>query len=413
MRLLHTADWHLGQTLHGLSREAEHKHFLDWLLETLNAQAVDALVIAGDVFDSQNPPVSALAGFYQFLADAKRVQPDLTVIVIAGNHDSGGRLEAPLPLLEALGVRVIGSLHKQQDGTPDLLRLLVPLSGPDGVVTGWCAAVPYLRQSDLPASNVELTESVRAIYAEIVAMMRERRKPGQVLVAIGHCYMAGGLLSEQSERKILGGNLHALPVDMFPADIDYVALGHLHRAQEVGGREAVRYSGSPLPLSLNERAYCHQVVLVEFQDGVLAGIEALAVPRLIDILRLPAQGAVLPEHLPTLLATLPKAVDDRRGRDNWPLLEVVVRQERPNPGLRAQVEELLDGKAVRLVRLASESSGDGGDLATAVGAVALATLPPEEVFRRCWQHSFKAEPGAAHLAAFHQLLESVLAENGP
>ena len=405
MRLLHSADWHLGQTLHGVSRDHEHGLFLDWLLGQLEEHAVDVLVVAGDVFDGQNPPVGAQRLLYRFLARARRLRPALTVVLIAGNHDSGGRLEAPSPLLDELGVHVVGAL-----GDPG--RLVVPLPGPDGETAAWCAAVPYLRLSDLEITEAAeaggpdpVVEGVRAVYNRVFEAARTRRQPGQALIATGHCYMAGGALSELSERRILGGNLHALPADLFPADVDYVALGHLHRAQRVGGREAVRYSGSPLPLALSEAGYRHQVVLATFREGALAGLDTLPVPRFVQILRLSGR----PEQLPALLAALPQAAD-RRERDGWPLLELTVSLERPEPGLRAAVDELLAGRAVRLVRLATESGGDGRSLADGAGAVALATLAPEDVFRRCWQRSHRAEPAPEHLAAFHELLDGAEAD---
>jgi len=394
MRLLHTADWHLGQTLHGVSREFEHARFLDWLEGELERREIDLLVVAGDVFDGQNPPVSAQRLLFGFLAGARRRRPGLMVVMVAGNHDSGGRLEAPSPLLEELGVRVVGALPRRDDGALELERLLLPLPG-----GGWCVAVPYLRPADLPVREGDEPEiaGVRAVYDELFAAVRARLRPGEPVIALGHCYMAGGALSEFSERKILRGNLHALPAELFPADLGYVALGHLHRAQSVGGREAVRYSGSPIPLALDEAEYPHQVVVVDVREGRPVALEAVRVPRFVEILRLQAPS---PEAVPALLAALPEAAGPR---ETWPLLELTVQLEQPAPGLRAEAEAALAGKAVRLVRLALETGGHGRALAGA--AVPLSALAPEEVFRRCWARVHGAEPSPAHLAAFHELLE--------
>ncbi len=409
MRLLHTADWHLGQTLHGVSREYEHARFLDWLSGELVARAVDLLLVAGDVFDGQNPPVSAQRQLFGFLAGARRLLPDLAVVMIAGNHDSGGRLEAPSPLLEELGVRVVGGLARRTDGLPDPDRLLLPLPG-----GGWCVAVPYLRPADLPVAAAGEDEGtaecsaeiagVRVVYDSLFAEARARRRPGEPLIALGHCYMAGGALSEFSERKILRGNLHALPVDLFPADADYVALGHLHRAQAVGGRAAVRYSGSPIPLALDEADYPHQVVQADFRDGRLVAVEPVPVPRSVGILRLSAPS---PDAVADLLAPLPEAAGPR---ESWPLLELTVQLAEPSPGLRGRVDEALAGKAVRLARLALATGGHGRPLFEP--AVPLAALAPEEVFRRCWARSHAADPSPAHLAAFHELLEAPGGDEG-
>ncbi|MFP2913001.1 exonuclease subunit SbcD, partial [Pyxidicoccus sp. 3LFB2] len=150
MRLLHTSDWHLGHTLYDVSREAEHAAFLDWLLETLEAQAVDALLVAGDIFDTANPSADAQAAWYHFVARARRRMPRLDVVVIGGNHDSAARLDAPDPLFAALGVRVVGGLPRTR-GELELERLLVPLHDAKGRVGAWVAAVPYLRPADLPS----------------------------------------------------------------------------------------------------------------------------------------------------------------------------------------------------------------------------------------------------------------------
>src|SRR5688572_7407237 len=149
MRLLHTSDWHLGHTLYDTSREAEHAAFLEWLLDTLEAHKVDALLVAGDIFDTANPSAEAQASWYRFVAQARIRCPKLDVVVIGGNHDSAARLDAPDPLFAALDVRVVGGLPKAR-GSVDLERLLVPLKNAQGKVGAWVAAVPYLRPADLP-----------------------------------------------------------------------------------------------------------------------------------------------------------------------------------------------------------------------------------------------------------------------
>ena len=248
MRLLHTSDWHLGQTFHNFDRDREHELFLGWLLDTLAAERADALLVAGDIFDNANPSAKSQEQLYRFLSEAKRRLPDLGIVLIAGNHDSPARLEAPSPLLDAFGVRVVGPA-RDGGGEFDPERLLVPLARGGGGIAAWCLAVPFLRPADLAASEnndaLELAEDdyvrgVRRLYRRVLEAALARREPGQALIALGHCHLAGGAVSEDSERRIVIGGSEALPAGVFDPELAYVALGHLHRAQCIGGDERLR-----------------------------------------------------------------------------------------------------------------------------------------------------------------------------
>jgi exonuclease SbcD len=405
LRLLHTSDWHLGHTLHQQPRGYEHERFLEWLLATLEAEAVDALVVAGDLFDAANPPASAQAAFYEFIARARRRLPALEMVLIGGNHDSAARLDAPDPILGALGVRLVGGMPP----AAALGRLVVPLRDRGGSVRAWIAAVPFLRAADLPpveeAGLDPLVEGVRRVYAAVLEEARRKRSPGQALVTTGHLYMVNGKVSEQSERRILGGNQHALPLDLFPDDVAYAALGHLHKAQRVGGREAVRYSGSPLPLAMGEAGYRHQVCVVDLDGERLAGVRSLRVPRAVEVLRLPERNARPLEEVLPLLAALPPL--DGEPEERRPYLEVRVALPRPEPSLRRRIEEALDGKAPRLVKLTLEPTGDGRALGEGAPVESLRDLGPEEVFLDRYRRDHAEPPPPSLLEAFHELLEQV------
>lgn len=410
MRLLHTSDWHLGQEFHGFARDHEHQAFLEWLEATLVEQQVDALVVAGDIYDSQNPPIAAQKQLYHFVARVRARLPGLDMVLVGGNHDSAGRLEAPGPLLDAFGVRVVGCLPRLPDGAPDLERIAVPLHDAAGRVAAWCAAVPFLRLSDLPPPPEDtdadpLIWGVRQVYADVLAGMRGRLGPTQALVVTGHCYMTGGELSELSERRILGGNQHALPADIFPDEVAYVALGHLHKAQRVAGRETVRYSGSPLPLSVTERDYRHQVVLVEL-TGTTAQVTPLPVPRPVQVLRVPAHGAASIEEVQVQLRALEAPADVPRPLH--PYLHVAVACTGPVPGLRRDVEEAIAGKGVRLARIDRVESR--AEAAAPAALPDLENVHPEEVFVQCWRAAHDGAPPEDYLDAFRQLLDGV--QNG-
>lgn len=150
MRFIHTSDWHLGQTLHNFERGLEHQHFLDWLIETIETENADGLLISGDIFDNANPSAASQKQFYRFLQQAKVRIPHLNIVIIAGNHDSPGRLEAPGPLLEILDASVIGFVPRILDGTIDLARLVVPMKNREENIVAWCLAIPFLRPGDVP-----------------------------------------------------------------------------------------------------------------------------------------------------------------------------------------------------------------------------------------------------------------------
>ena len=409
LRLIHTADWHLGQTLEQVPRLYEHERFLRWLLDTLAERRADALVVSGDVFDSANPPSSAQAMFYRFLADAAGSPSNLEIVIVAGNHDSPARLQAPEPILESLRVKVIGILPRKTDRSLDDDRLLVPLHDADGNVAAWCAAIPFLRPADLPRPGQEsrdpLIEGVRQVYRETIEAARERRADGQSLIVTGHCYMVGTRISELSERKILGGNAHALPSDVFTAEVTYAALGHLHLAQSVGNRETVRYSGSPLPLSMAESEYPHQVLQVDLENSKFPAITSIPVPRWVDILRIPKSGPGPFEEVVEILSGLETRGDLPAERQ--PFLEVSVLLDEPVPSLRKLVEDAIRDKGVRLMKIRTSYAGREDALADTLPDGTLDEMHPVEVFKNRYRQKHDGDPSGELLDAFHEIVEEV------
>jgi DNA repair protein SbcD/Mre11 len=400
MRVLHTSDWHLGHTLRGeVTREHEHALFLAWLLARCVEERADALVITGDVFDSATPPASAERMWFEFLAAARRACPVMDIIAIAGNHDSPARLGAARAVLRELGVHVLGGLPRTPDGAIDLERVLIPIAGGRGLV----AAVPFLRPVDLPP---ELADPLEAIYAEVVAGARARRSPEQALIVTGHLYVAGADAAYLSERRVSIGGVESAPLRLFPVDIDYVALGHIHRAQRVG-RETIRYAGAPISLALDEASYRHSIAAIDFVAGRVAEIRQLVVPQAIEILRVPRRGAAPLGEVLAVLDALPPKIENDLAR---PYLEVVVALDKPEPKLRALVETALDGKRARLINLHVERTGDGAALGDRVSARRLAELDPREVFLKLWARDHAEPPGAEVIAGFDRLLGEVVGD---
>lgn len=404
MRLLHTSDWHLGQTLHNYERGYEHQHFLDWLLDTLVAERVDVLLVAGDVFDNANPSAASQKQLYVFLQQARARLPALQLIVVAGNHDSAGRLEAPAPLLAAHGTHVIGHLLRDDAGQIDLERLLLPLTGSDGQVQAWCLAVPFLRPGDVPKLPAGDTQDaylggIALLYRQLTDLALARRQPGQAILAMGHCHMVGGEMSNDSERRIVIGGTEMLPSGIFDACIAYAALGHLHKAQAVGGQEHIRYCGSPIPLSFAEVNYRHQVLCLDIEGETLQSVRVIAVPRAVPLLRVPATPAPISEVLAQLAALdVPHAPAEAQ-----PFLEVRVRLDAPEPGLRTRIEAALDGKPVRLAKIET-SSAARASAPENMTLDQLGQLQPDDIFRRLYQQKYAKEAPPELLSALAELL---------
>ncbi|HSP57342.1 MAG TPA: exonuclease subunit SbcD, partial [Halomonas sp.] len=154
LRLIHTADWHLGQSFHGQERHTEHRAFLAWLLDTLEERQADALLVAGDVFDVVNPSLQAQALLYDFIVGAHERLPRLDIVMIAGNHDSGNRIELPAPLMRRLRTHALGRVSWLDDGRLDAERLLVPLTDSEGQTRAWCLALPFLRPAEVTGNGI-------------------------------------------------------------------------------------------------------------------------------------------------------------------------------------------------------------------------------------------------------------------
>ncbi len=418
LRILHTADWHLGQSFHGYDRDYEHTLFLDWLLRTLTARRIDALLIAGDIFDSVNPSATAQRRFFDFLARAHAALPALQIVLTAGNHDAGARLEAHAILLESLNITVVGTVSRDPARAIQYQRFLVPLKDADGHVAAIAVAVPFLRPADVPEvpeSSDFYLDGIRELYRcaiEEAQALRDREHPQAALVALGHCHMQDAAESRDSERRIVIGGAEALRADTFPASLAYVALGHLHKPQELdSGR--IRYCGSPIPLSFSEKDYEHRVVEIILDGAGCANVEAVRIPKTAALQRLPAsKAAPIAEVLQLLAETV---FDTELPPEAHPFLEVRVLDDGPDPTRRRRIEEVLDGKAVRLASIKLESPQRSGASPAVAAADAptladLGSLDPEEIALSAHRERYGTEPEPSVLAALREILTTAPAQ---
>ena len=403
MRIIHTADWHLGHSLNGWSRDEEHRLYFERLSGVIDEQQADVLVVAGDIFDNSNPSGETQALFYAALADFKQRRPGLVTVISGGNHDPAHRLEAPSSVLKALDVHVVGTV-KRVNGEVDVASMLVPISGADGVAL-YVLAIPFLRASDLSglsfgdeSEESPVIRAAKGFYEQIADKALEIA--GDVpLLATSHLHCAGGLESEGAERRILIGGAHALPVSVFPDCFGYVALGHLHSQQSLGSGR-VRYSGSCFPLSASEINYSHGVTLVSLEEGTFEH-RHIPIPRPAQVLRIPKSGQIALDDLDAALSAIER--DDDLPKGLQPILYLEM--------------EATDAAAVIMndgARLVDEFGFRLGGLRVHRPEASLSTKPsiqqdlkeasPEQLFIDAYSTKNGVEPNERHLSAFRDVL---------
>lgn len=383
VRFLHTSDWHLGQFFYNHSRHYEHEQFLAWLLEQIQAKQPHALLIAGDIFDVINPSSQAQKQLYQFLADAHQFAPHMQTLMIAGNHDSGYRIEQVEPLLEKYNAKTVGVIRWNKDKSLNLDRLILPIYDEQKQIVAWCIALPFLRSAEITGFNEHTTNSQNAItylHQQLIAEAKRRKSKDQALILMSHAHMQGGETSD-SERPIIIGNEEALSTALFDDEIDYVALGHLHKPQKVG-QDHIRYSGSPIPLSFSEINYKHQVVEVKIdptKNTDQCVFEAIAIPRSIQLHKIKDELTQVMQRLKSLPQGIIENIDHREYVD----IEYHTATP-PQPNLRQQFEDALPKDRYRLVRisrqyLASENSAEHKQ------TISLEPPTPEKLFQQIWE----------------------------
>ena len=291
MKILHTADWHIGQHLHTRKRYQEFAQFFKWLVDTIAAESIEVLLVAGDVFDTTTPSNQAQELYNNFLAEASKTACR-HVIVIGGNHDSPSLLNAQRNVFKLLQIHIVGCA--EESPKEEVLLLHDAKGNPELIV----CAVPYLRDRDIrksePGETLEekgkkLIEGVRLHYEEVcieAKRVQDSLARWVPIVAMGHLFTAGGRTIEgDGVRDLYIGSLGHIHADIFPPCIDYLALGHLHGPQKVGDKETMRYSGSPLPVSFAEADHEKEVVCVEFIDKQIT-VEGIKIPRFQELKRI-------------------------------------------------------------------------------------------------------------------------------
>ena len=383
MRILHTADWHFGRTLEGRSRLEEQAAFVDELVAIVREEEIDLVLIAGDVYDSVNPPAAAEQLYYDALSrlseGGKRA-----VAVIAGNHDHPDRVAATSPLARASGIRLAGL------PSAEAMEIAVSRTGETAVI----AALPYPSESRLRELLSETADEaeLRSAYSERVTRLMRRLaesfRHDTVNIAMSHLYVLGGLESD-SERPIQVGGAYTVDPAAFDCGAQYAALGHLHRPQRVAGKEWLRYSGSPLAYSFSEAGQTKSVTVLDLAPGQAARPREIYLSSGRPLAVWKAKGGLAEVH---------RWLDEGRDARAWIDLELWVTDAiAPDQihALRKRHDGLLH---IRPVYPEKDGADDPAGLRE--------RLPVDELFRRFYtRQTGGAEPDEATVRLFMELLE--------
>lgn len=405
MKILHTSDWHIGRTLYGRKRYEEFEAFLTWLSETIQQNEIDALLVAGDIFDTSAPSNRAQELYYRFLC---RVAASSCrhVVVVAGNHDSPSFLNAPKELLKALDVHVVGSSAESPED-----EVLVLRNGQDVPELIVCA-VPYLRDRDIRVAEAgesiedkerKLIEGIRTHYAAVAALAEQKREELGAdipIVGTGHLFTAGGqTVDGDGVRELYVGSLAHVTAGIFPACFNYLALGHLHVPQKVNGSETIRYSGSPLPMGFGEAKQQKSVCQIEFHSTA-ASVQLIDVPIFQKLERIKGDWDGISNRILELSAT-----DDPSQSGVW--LEIIYEGEEVIGDLRERLEASISSTHMEILRIKNNRIID-----RVMGQIheeeTLDDLNVNDVFERCLAvHDVPEEQRPELLRAYQEAVSSL------
>ncbi|WP_028583708.1 exonuclease SbcCD subunit D C-terminal domain-containing protein [Desulfogranum mediterraneum] len=405
MRFIHTSDWHIGQRLYGQKRYQEFERFLDWLADYIEAEAIEALLVSGDIFDTATPGNRAQALYYGFLHRLASTSCG-QVVIIAGNHDSPTLLEAPSQLLRQFNIQVIGSPEKEP---ADQVFLLRDQNDDPAMIV---CAIPFLRDrdirtaqagEDLETKAANLRHEIQAHYQRVCAAALDLRRQNEAplpIVAMGHLFTSGGTTVEgDGVRELYIGGLGRLDAGSFPAAIDYLALGHLHSSQRVGGQEHLRYSGAPLAMGFNEAGQEKVILEVDCTPDKLA-ITPVAVPCFQELRVLHGELSQLLDRIAQLRLEKSSA---------W--LELRHQGQLESGLLREQLLEAVEGSELRILAIRT-ASPNLGSLCQQQSDESLDELSVEEVFERCLGGTdFPADRCEELRLAFQEIVTSMNQED--
>jgi DNA repair protein SbcD/Mre11 len=326
MKILHTSDWHLGQKFKSYERKDEHDRALDFILETIVAQNIDILIVAGDIFDIGSPPNQARKQYYNFLS--KLLKTSLRhVVITGGNHDSPSMLDAPKELLQNLNIHIVAA------ATDAVEDELICLKNTDGKTECIVAAVPFLRDRDVfknldaeelhAARSTRLKEGIKKHFESVAELIVEMDDVKNIpVIATGHLTVTGSQMSDKQDNIYIG-NIENIDAEMFPPLFDYVALGHIHRAQALNKLGSIRYSGSIIPLSFSEIQDKKSVTVLEFEGKKMKKHKLFEIPTYRKLIRFSGDKEAIFQEIEKLDQRLKLQLEESDKLKAWLEIEVV------------------------------------------------------------------------------------------
>ncbi len=398
MKILHTSDWHIGKQLHKYDLSEDLDLFFKWLIQYIKDNAIDVLLVSGDIFDQANPSQAAFKQYYDLL---KKLLPlDCQIILTGGNHDSPAVLNAPADLLKAFNIRVIGGATEE---VADMF-VTVEKNGERVVI----AAIPFLKDRDIrkSAAGEDYATKIDQIrlglhsYFQHINDHYGRNHSEDIFILMGHLYVQGSELSD-SERDIQIGNQAGVEAKMFGTVPHYVALGHIHKPQIISKEKNIHYCGSPIPLSFSEKEDCKQINVISINGNSLADVAIVAIPKFRNLLHFEGN---LEEVRHKLQSYSEETI-------LTPLAEIIVNEERESVERRQAFEALLTdppNEKIEIVRsrLNFKNTVRGASEAFAVGTE-VADVTPMQMFEKKLELQGGLENAEELKNAFREILEQL------
>ena len=390
MKILHTSDWHLDCRLYDRRRADEHQAFLNWLCQTVIDREIDVLIVSGDAYDNRTPTLESQQMYNQFLVQLYKDSLSgksrcRHVIITAGNHDSAAFLETSKQILQYFNITVVAK-------EPELVVVPPAGNGKPDDAPAIIAAVPFMSDMELRKSvdgesaaerSQRLMEGIHSVYQTCAQKAEEKKQellqnsPFVPVIATGHLFTQGAssLGAEGGERDIYVGTLEKFPVGDFPDAFDYIALGHLHVPQVVGGQERIQYSGSPIPIGFGEAKQTKRVVEVQWSADGKQTVTFIEIPCFQKLVQISEKEKSAIEQRVTEL------ISDCQQSNQSVWLEVLYRGSEAPEMFNQKLEDLLANSPVTLFAfkwLATRQTG----ISRQFKGESLRSLDPIDVFER-------------------------------